>query len=99
MGTVLQWKCRRLMNNHPEVCLLTKQEIPVDMCLQETNIAGISKDSFKGYTHYHRLDDSHDSHERASGGSSILIRNYVIHSAVSTKLVNINNKTKRAGFY
>ena len=68
------------MNNHPELCLLSQQYNPVAMCLQETHIADISKVSFKGFTPYHRLDDSHD---RASGGSSILIRNDVIHSPVN----------------
>ena len=80
MGTILQWNCRGLMNNHPELCLLSQQYNPVAMCLQETHIADISKVSFKGYIPYHRLDDSHD---RASGGSSILIRNDVIHSPVN----------------
>ena len=79
MGTILQWNCRGLMNNHPELYLLSQQYNPVAMCLQETHIADISKVSFKGYTPYHRLDESHD---RASGGSSILIRNDVIHSPV-----------------
>ena len=44
------------------------------MCLQETHITDISKVSFKGYTPYHRLDNSHD---RASGGSSLLIRSKI----------------------
>ena len=70
------------MNNHPQLCLLSQQYNPVAMCLQETHIADISKVSFKGYTPYHRLDNCH---HRASGGSSIFIRNDVIHS-----LVNLN---------
>ena len=49
------------------------------MCLQETRITDINKASFKGYTPYHRIDTSH---ERASGGSSIFVRNDVIHSHV-----------------
>ena len=59
MGTILQWNCRGLMNNHPELCLLAQQYNPVVMCLQATHIADISKFSFKGYTPYHRLDNSH----------------------------------------
>ena len=43
MGTILQWNCRGLMNNHQEVCLLSQQYSPVVMCLQETHIADISK--------------------------------------------------------
>ena len=74
MGIILQWNCRGLMNNHPEWCLLSQRYNPVAMCLQETHISDISKVSFKGYTPYHRLDNSHD---RASGGSSLLIRNDV----------------------
>ena len=80
MGTILQWNCRGLMNNHPELCLLSQQYNPVAMCLQETHIADISKVSFKGYIPYHKLDNSH---ARASGGSSILVRNDVIHSPVN----------------
>ena len=80
MGTVLQWNCRGLMNNHPELCLLSQQYNPVAMCLQETHIADVSKVSFKGYTSYHKVDNSHD---RASGGSSVLIRNDIIHSPVN----------------
>ena len=79
MDTILQWNCRGLMNNHPELCLLSQQYNPVAICLQETHIADINKTSFNGYTPYHRIDTSH---ERASGGSSILIRNDVIHSPV-----------------
>ena len=62
-----------------ELCLLTQQYNPVAMCLQETHISDESNVSFKGYTPYNRLDLSH---EGASGGSSILIRNDVIHSPV-----------------
>ena len=80
MGTILQWNCRGLMNNHPELCLLSQQYNPVAMCLQETHIADVSKVSFKGYTSYHKVDNSHD---RASGGSSILVRNDIIHSPVN----------------
>ena len=68
------------MNNHPELCLLSQQYNPVAMCLQETHIADVSKVTFKGYTPYHKIDNSHD---RASGGSSILIRNDIIHSPVT----------------
>ena len=68
-----------LWNNHSELCLLTQQYNPVAMCLQETHISDASKVSFKGCTPYNKLDLSH---ERASGGSSILIRNDVIHSPV-----------------
>ena len=49
------------------------------MCLQETHIVDESKVSFKGYTLYNKLDHSH---ERASGGSSVLVRNDIIHSPV-----------------
>ena len=79
MGTILQWNCRGLMNNHPELCILSQQYNPVAICLQETHIVDESKASFKGYTPYHRVDHSHD---RASGGSSVLIRNDIIHSPV-----------------
>ena len=79
MGTILQWNCRGLAINHSELCILSQQYNPVAMCLQETHIADINKASFKGYTPYHRIDTSH---ERASGGSSIFIRDDVIHSPV-----------------
>ena len=79
MATILQWNCRGLMNNHSELGLLSQQYDPVAMCLQETHITDESKVSFKGYTFYNKLDHSH---ERASGGSSILIRNDIIHSPV-----------------
>ena len=79
MGTILQWNCRGLANNHPELCILSQQYNPVAICLQETHIADINRVSFKGYAPYHRLDTSH---ERACGGSSIFIRNDVIHSPV-----------------
>ena len=79
MGSILQWNCRGLMNNHSELSLLTQQYNPVAMCLQETHISDESKVSLKGYTPYNKLDLSH---ERACGGSSIFIRNDVIHSPV-----------------
>ena len=79
MATILQWNCRGLMNNHSELGLLSQQYNPVALCLQETHITDESKVSFKGYTFYNKLDHLH---ERASGGSSILIRNDIIHSPV-----------------
>ena len=79
MGTILQWNCRGLMTNLPELCLLSQQYNPVAICLQETHIKDESRVSFKGYTPYNKLDHLH---ERASGGSSVLIRNDVIHSPV-----------------
>ena len=79
MATILQWNCRGLLNNHNELSLLSQQYNPVAMCLQETHIVDESRVSFKGYTLYNKLDKSH---ERASGGSSVLIRNDVIHSPV-----------------
>ena len=79
MSSVIQWNCRGFTNNHSELCLLTQQYNPVAVCLQETHITDESKVSFKGYTPFNKLDHSH---ERASGGSSILIRNDVIHSPV-----------------
>ena len=79
MGTILQWNCRGLMTNLPELCLLSQQYNPVAICLQETHIKDESRVSFKGYTAYNKLDTLH---ERASGGSSVLIRNDVIHSPV-----------------
>ena len=79
MGSILQWNCRGLMNNHSELCLLTQQYNPVAMCLQETHISDDSNLSYKGYTPYNKLDLSH---ERASGGSSIFVRNDIIHSPV-----------------
>ena len=48
MGSILQWNCRGLMNNHSELSLLTQQYNPVAMCLQETHILDESKVSFKG---------------------------------------------------
>ena len=79
ISNVIQWNCRGFTNNHSELCLLTQQYNPVAVCLQETHITDESKVSFKGYTPFNKLDHSH---ERASGGSSILIRNDVIHSPV-----------------
>ena len=79
MASIIQWNCRGLMNNHIELGLLSQQYNPVAICLQETHIVDESRVSFKGYTLYNKLDKSH---ERASGGSSILIRNDVIHSPV-----------------
>ena len=79
MASIIQWNCRGLMNNHIELGLLSQQYNPVAICLQETHIVDESRVSFKGYTLYNKLDKSH---ERASGGSSILIRNDIIHSPV-----------------
>ena len=79
MASIIQWNCRGLLNNHSELGLLSQQYNPVAMCLQETHIVDESRVSFKGYTLYNKLDMSH---ERASGGSSVLIRNDIIHSPV-----------------
>ena len=79
MSTIIQWNCRGLLNNHAELCLLSQQYNPVAIFLQETHIADESKVSFKGYSLYNKLDHSH---ERASGGSSVFVRNDVMHSPV-----------------
>ena len=76
------------MTYHSELCLLSQQYNPVALCLQETHIKDASKVSFKGHIPYNGLDTSH---ERASGGSSVLIRNDVIHSPVKLSTSCQNN--------
>ena len=47
MGTILQWTCRGLMKNQPELCILSQQYNPVAICLQEIHISDDDKATFK----------------------------------------------------
>ena len=76
---IIQWNCRGLKNNHEELSLLVHTYNPAVVCLQETYLDNKSNISLKGFQFYNHIDTSH---ERAAGGSSILIRNNIIHSPI-----------------
>ncbi|NRA90804.1 MAG: endonuclease/exonuclease/phosphatase family protein, partial [Simkaniaceae bacterium] len=84
---IIQWNCRGLKNNHEELSLLANTDNPAVICLQETHLDNESKISLKGFQFYNRIDTSH---ERAAGGSSLLLRENVIHSPIR---INTNLQT------
>ena len=48
MGTILQWNCRGLMNNHQELCLLSQQYSPVVKQQIQLNYVS-ARDTYRRY--------------------------------------------------
>ena len=80
-NTIIQWNCRGFQANYDEVGLLAQDFNPVAFCLQETYIKEAESDKidfphFKGYHSYS------PNTEKATGGSSVFVRNGTLHSPV-----------------
>ena len=80
MNTIIQWNCRGLKINFLELTLLVQLYNPIAICLQETHLKETDKINLKGYTMYNTYGNTG---ERASGGSTIFVRDNVIHSPVT----------------
>ena len=80
MNTIIQWNCRGLKINFLELTLLVQLYIPIAICLQETHLKETDKISLKGYNMFNTYGNTS---ERASGGSTIFVRDNVIHSPIT----------------
>ena len=79
MDTIIQWNCRGLKINFLEITLLVQAFLPVAFCLQESHLKRSDNISLKNYSIYSTYVDEND---RAAGGSTILVKDQVLHSAV-----------------
>ena len=90
--SILQWNCRGLKANYNEILILTTLLAPSVICLQETFLKQTDMISFKNYTIYNYITDAN---QKASGGTSILIksdtphRNIDINSNLQAIAVNV----------
>ena len=80
MAPIIQWNCRGLKVNFIEITLLVQAFLPVACCLQETHLKKSDNINLKNYSVYSTYVDED---ERAAGGSTILVRNNVLHSYVN----------------
>lgn len=77
LGSPIQWNCHGFKAFFPEMQLLTATFNPLAFCLQETHLLPKSLIFLQNYTMYSACDwDT----PRPSGGSAVLVRNYIIHS-------------------
>ena len=77
-NTILQWNCRGFNANFNEVGLLSQRYNPQAICLQETLLQDADNIEFRGFTLLKTF-----SGIGPHGGSSILIRQGVLHSPVN----------------
>ena len=76
---LIQWNCRGLKANFNELLLLLTGLCPSIICLQETFLKPSDNLSLRGYTMYNHI---HQSGDRASGGSSIIVNNSIPQSQI-----------------
>ena len=76
---IIQWNCRGFKINFNEISLLIHKFNPVAFCLQETHLKQSDNVTLKHYSLYNCYDPNED---RAKGGSSICIRNNIMHSEI-----------------
>ena len=80
MAPIIQWNCRGLKVNFIEITLLVQAFLPIAFCLQETYLQKSDTISLKNYSMYSTYVDED---ERAAGGSTILVRDNILHSYVN----------------
>ena len=80
MSHIIQWNCRGLKTNLIELSLLVQTLLLVALCLQETHLKKNDKINLNTYSLYSTYV-SED--ERAAGGSSIFVKNNIIHSKIN----------------
>ena len=77
---LIQWNCGCLKANFNELLLLLTGLCPSIICVQETFLKPTDNLNIRGYTLYNHI---HQSGDRASGGSSIVVNNSVPQSLIS----------------
>ena len=79
LSKIIQWNCRGFKINLNELSLLIHKFNPVAFCLQETHLKQSDNVTLKHYSLYNCYDPNDD---RAKGGSSICVRNNILHSEI-----------------
>ncbi|VDI42551.1 Hypothetical predicted protein [Mytilus galloprovincialis] len=79
MTNIIRWNCRGLKINLLELTFLVQSVLPIAFCLQKTHLKESDNVSLKGYNMYSTFSKVD---ERAAGGSSIFVKDNVIHSTV-----------------
>ena len=81
MNNIIQWNCRGFKANFNELSLLDQSFSPIAFCLQETHLkkSEENKIKFKGYTMYNAYSKNE---EQATGGSSLLVKNGIVHTHI-----------------
>ena len=77
---IIQWNCRGFKANFNELKLLAEEFSPTAFCLQETHLKPSDNIHFKGYLSYNSFSMDGD---RACGGSSILVKQDILHSPIN----------------
>ena len=77
--SIIQWNCRGLKANYNEILILTTLLSPTVCCLQETFLKTTDNISFKNYSLYNHIETEN---QKASGGSSILVKSNVPHRQI-----------------
>jgi len=80
MDSIIQWNCRGLKINFIAIMLLVQAFVPIAFCLQETHLKKSDNINLKNYSLYSNYADED---ERAAGGSTILVRDNILHSYVN----------------
>ena len=105
MINFIQWNCRGLCSNLEELQLLNNDVNASVICLQETFLKPSADFSLEGYVHSHFCKDFGSG--RASGGSSVFVRDDVISSnidimsqlQVSARLVSLQRTIAFCSIY
>ena len=77
---ILQWNCRGLKGNFNELKVLAQNFNPAVVALQETHLKECDNLTFKSYHMYNTFSPDEDW---AKGGTSLLIKQGIIHSHIS----------------
>ena len=77
---IINWNCRGFRKNIDEIKNLMHDHDPTVFCFQETFLRASKVINFRRYSSYHNYSLSTD--DRAIGGSSILVKNSVVHREI-----------------
>src|SRR5688572_23234049 len=77
---ILQWNCRGLKTNFPELDLLLQTFSPAAIYLQETFQNGTKPINLRKYSHFYKNHLKNDG--RPGGGVSIFIKRTIPHSQI-----------------
>ena len=77
--SIIQWNCRGFKANYNEILILTTLLSTIVFCLQETFLKTTDNINFKNYSLYNHIATEN---QKASGGSSILVKSNVPHRQI-----------------
>ena len=75
--SIIQWNCRGLKANYNEILILMSLFSPSVICLQETFLKQSDNINFRGFNMFNYICPDG---QRASGGTSIMVKSSVPHS-------------------